>query len=242
MIPDKRAVLLALGLVASAHLALPAIWGGGALAQQGGTEVTCANASARVIGATAREADSACAAAAKAVAHFAACGLAPRRPVVVTVVPPDAVICEENIYGRFDLKDQSIRVVSSKGCPRTEPAASPYATLSRAELFSSSVVHEVAHDLLWQSLAGRPVSQGAQEYVAHAVEIGALAPETRARFLAGQPTTEVHNLLAFGTNMLTMAPDKFAVLAWAHYSQPRNGCNMLRGIVTGEVHFPVPNE
>ncbi len=212
------------------------------VALSGAVTVAAAGAACRAVavdvtGATAQERDIICTAAGKATGLLRQCGLEARERLSVAVTRRADGSCDEMAFGTFHLTDNTIRIASAADCAHV-PASSPYAALGPAGLYESIVVHEVAHAVFWQALAGRQVSQTAHEYVAYAIQLQAMDAAARDQLMAMQRPGVTSDLTAFNDKLLGMAPDAYAALAFRHFTSPGHGCAILKGIVSGTFVFP----
>ncbi len=203
---------------------------------------SCTEVRVDVSAATPAEQRLICAGASKAIKLLARCGVQLHRRVDIIVVGSGDVQFDGHVYAYFDQQEKIIRLVRVADLSRIIPPDSHYVVLTLDELYESIAVHEVSHAVFHQNLQKYRVPLTAHEYVAFAIQIQGMNPDARARLLQFEPRRWARDLSQFSEVLLMMARNHFAALAYDHFMQPGNGCNILQGIIAGKVQFPEYSE
>lgn len=175
----------------------------------------------------------ACAAATRATAAFADCGL-PLLPKVHLDVLEPGFLPAPNCLAEIDC----VTMVAKIAHPETlaDKGAAVLRGVSDPELvFDSLVFHELAHAVVATTRGEVPVSRPGQEYISYVFQYLSMPDPDRARILAIAGTEAPDTLDQFNSFVLAMAPEKFAAKAWLHFSAPENGCEFVRRILDRDV-------
>ncbi|NKX45752.1 DUF6639 family protein [Roseicyclus persicicus] len=198
-------------------------------------DIACPGAAVTIRGAAPEIAARLCDSAGTAIAGLTACGLSQRRPITVEVVPvvyhPFA-IC----LAAFDCDYDRVRLVLRDDYAGLVAEDDPYALLPPDRLVAALLSHELAHALVWQTAEGRAVPLVDHEYIAAAMELEGMAPETRQTVLDATGLTGADE---GRVNIRTyrLEPRRFAANAWLHFREDGNGCALIAGLVAGTRSF-----
>lgn len=154
-------------------------------------------------------------------ATFAECGLQPVGPVtvqVVDVVDPQTPNCA----ARFNCDTGTLSVLSPRALSRVAEFDTPFATIPADALFDSLLWHELVHALL-NANTSETVSRVSQEYLAYAVQIGALPEALRETFLADTPV-ERPATASINMMVLRFVPAYFAAASWEYFIRQDDIC------------------
>jgi hypothetical protein len=179
-----------------------------------------------------------CDAAFRAEQRLARCGIKPRRPYFVELVPDVRNAVGNCIFGQFRAGEKDVAKVASPSATAALVAAiaddDPQSVLKRipaAEFHNSLLVHEITHAIVHQNLSVPPCHAG-HEYIAAVIQLDTMSDRSRRIYLdvfAGNSdyTTEMFNDI-----VLAMDPSRYAAAAYRHFQKPENGCPFLRRLLT----------
>jgi hypothetical protein len=102
--------------------------------------------------------------------------------------------------------------------------------------FDSLLVHELSHAYFEQT-AGAESSRLAHEYLAYALQLDALPAAQRDLILAEADIDRPVVLSDFNEALLGFAPQRYAALAWLHFSAQPNPRVTVRGLLDGTLNF-----
>ncbi|MFD1344611.1 DUF6639 family protein [Litorisediminicola beolgyonensis] len=139
--------------------------------------------------------------------------------------------------GLFHCGEALIEVLTPEQLAEKRSKTNLFAEIPLAEYFRSVVLHEVVHAAYDGTDCPYDDCPATAEYLAYALQIGALSPEHRAPFEAGGGAEAQVPRDAINAMVLFMAPDRFAMRAWQHYSQREDPCGYLQGIFSGVTVF-----
>ena len=200
---------------------------------------SCGSDSIRISGATAQEAELACAGIADAIGFFAARGFATDIAIDVSV-DEDAVTVDDGglafpVLGRFHPDDDRIimtSLASQRAMAQDRPAfRMPFA----AAQFREVVAHETAHALAERNFSHADPSRLVHEYIAYIVQMATMAPTRRAAILGNYATGPFETVLEINPMVYGIAPDVFAVKAWLYFVEQPDGAAYLRRIMAEDL-------
>lgn len=231
-----RALAFVLGLwspVLGASAEPPAGALEGALQQE-----QCQGLLVNVVAASAQERRIACHAARQAVDLVERCGIALRRSLYVHVQADVRHPFGGQIFGYFETKQEKV-IVTRLANVASLVQGTPYAGLPQADFYTSLIVHEVIHGIMYQNLKRPVTSQAAYEYPAYALQIESLSPDVRAQFLSSFDQEGIRRASLFSDSILSFDPFFFAARAYHHFNASGKGCAHLGALLEGEVNFIV---
>lgn len=196
----------------------------------------CRQASITVSAKSAEEHDLACSASVEAIRSLGSCGILPRRPIEVRIMEEVRHPLKGAMFGMFDMWRQTVLVTQEVNVPDLVKGT-PYEDLPQRDFYLSLIVHEVVHAVFHQNLKREAWTQAAYEYPAYALQIAALPQPVREQFLKSIPQRAEAKELVFNDTILAFDPFFFAAQAYEHFSAAADGCNHLRALLEGEVHF-----
>lgn len=157
-----------------------------------------------------------CAAARMALDYLAPLGLMPRSMLRVRVADQPFEAPLNHLPGYYDPQTERIEVLSQR-LILDSPAARILGLPAAPDLYRSLVIHEITHAVAL-SHGGVQPRRVAHEYIAFAVQLAAL-PETQRREIIGRAGVDgFENLDALSEAYLLIAPNRFAVKAYLHFS------------------------
>lgn len=164
------------------------------------------------------------------------CGLTQSRVLTVEVVagltkPFDTCLAH------FDCRSDRIRIVDPASYPDLLIKDTVYSRLPEDVLLRALLTHEMAHALTFQASGDREMDIVDLEYIAAAMELELMEPKWRDVLIEAAPVSLPPKEGLIDVWIYGMAPRKFAVNAWRHFSLPTNGCGLIRLMVEGEASF-----
>ncbi|UWQ22008.1 DUF6639 family protein [Jannaschia sp. W003] len=196
----------------------------------------CAEAPASVHG---TNAPAVCSAAARAQRLMGRCGVPPvDRPIRIDVV--DAM--ESDCLGRYHCGEDRIELLAPDAMHDAVTPDGIFAPMTPSTLFESVVVHEFVH----AAMEGHPCPFDAcpatQEYAAYTLQILSMPAGDRERI-----TKRVEDMfdapiedMELNPFVAMMAPDRFALKAWAHLLAREEGCAFVGAAVSGRATLDAP--
>ncbi|MGP6085738.1 DUF6639 family protein [Antarctobacter jejuensis] len=165
---------------------------------------------------------------------LSACGLRLSRSVTVEAVPemaPDVAHC----LGAYRCEQERIEVLDPDVLKTNTLAVELYGGLSGADLFAGILTHELTHAAIEHTIGDREITHSGHEYIAYAMQIAGMQASHRATFFAGRDMPTQVDIGYFNPFILMAAPEKFAALAYVHFSHPENGCGFIASVLSGEI-------
>jgi hypothetical protein len=197
----------------------------------------CAGLSVDVTGGLPVERSVACEAAGDALTMLARCDVSLHRLLHIEIVDVVRSPFGTQLFGRFDRATDTV-FLSSSADVADFAQNSAYASLSPADFYRSSIVHEVVHGAMYQNQRREPSTRAAQEYPAYALQIASLPTDARETFLraaAKGSWDDEHFYL--NDVILGFDPAYFAANAYRHFVKSRDGCEGLAALLSRDVDF-----
>lgn len=193
----------------------------------------CSPLAATVVATVRSEARAACEAIARAADFLAGQGAPLRSPIELHLVDALPEAEASATRGGVYLHEERRAYVLRRGA--WKPQTAPFGLPMTAALHDSVVVHEAAHAIAAQHFRLDAPDVVAHEYLAYVAQLASLAPALRERILeAFAPRPPIAHT-RFNVFVLGMNPDRFAALAWLHWSQKGNGAAFVDSVLAGEV-------
>lgn len=198
--------------------------------------IACPNPAIRVDAPDGETADLVCESSEKALQNLAACHLPQRTPVLISVVDQVRHPLGNDCVAFADCTTQVIQVTAPDFIPRTVEDGDVFTRIPAREMFASLIAHELTHLLIHQSHPD-DVNEMDHEYMAYAMQIQSLAPQSRRIFLDQTAGTDPQDTSRINAFFMSANPSLFASHVWAHFSAPGNGCDHFKRILDGEASF-----
>lgn len=199
----------------------------------GAEPLICSDGLVSVEAPTPALAERTCGAAELATTTLGACGIALGGPLRIDVREK---LSEPDCLGLYHCGEAFIEVLT--------PAAldialgdGPFTGVDRARFWDSVVVHEIAHAVYDKVPCPYASCLGTSEYFAYTAQIRALPAKDRQVFEAATGVEGKVSGARLSAMLATMAPDRFAGLAWAHLSQRPDTCDYLQLVARGTIFF-----
>ena len=195
----------------------------------------CSEFDIQVIAPDAELVDRTCAAALRAKSFLQGCHLVQSRPLVIRVRRDGP---HSGLLAHFSLRNDEIVLPTPRFLVDILAKDSGYRAIPSEHLFNSFVVHEMAHAFFGRTRCGLETCRAGHEYIAYALQLESLPEEQRTLFLAEFPSRGNVEIGIFNDFYHDLMPERFAVDAWRHFSQPGFGCSFINDILLGQVTFP----
>jgi hypothetical protein len=206
-----------------------ALWGALTVGAAG-SDVECAGTGVWVRAAEARDARTACEAAADAVRFLRTHGLDASERVELYLTDqlpqaanPGALGCYRHPERRAYVR--TFRAFLDEGRYLGLPAD--------RILYRGLIAHEVGHAIAARNFAVPVPTLAAQEYVAHVTMFSTLPESYRRRAIERFPGGGYADELTFNNVVYAMDPEHFGVQAYRHYASPGKGPAFLREVLLG---------
>ena len=202
----------------------------------------CADIAVSVQSASSADAQRVCTAAKISADVLSTCGLSLRRLIDVEVTDKVYLLSGESKWGEFLSGASRVRVLSSAMHQELARSAFDKTKVPLEEHYSSIVAHEIAHAIFYDHTVGLDLPQTAHEYVAYILQMKAFSVETLKHILDREQRIYTSNLFVFSHFLMFADPDRYGVIAYIHFTHPDNGCEFLKNVMLGKVHFPPPSD
>ncbi len=178
-----------------------------------------------------------CSAAAQALRFLDAYGLHANRPIVIHTV--DHALHSEGhpVYGSYDARTDRVEVMSWDSIVRGIRSPSVYDEPLEDELYGSVIAHEVAHAVMQHNSGASPLTATAQEYLAHATQLGVLSEALRSRIIARANVGAWESGDVVSDAYMAMAPTRFAVKCYLHLAAHPDPRAFVRKLLTAKWRY-----
>lgn len=174
-----------------------------------------------------------CAAADHALETLASCAV-PSPPPVVVAPRTDMM---EGCVATYHCGEARIEVLEPAALGEARNPDGPFFDISNDDLFASLVVHELAHAAFGTLPCPFASCRTTAEYLAYSMQILSLSATNRALFEAGIDLKTKVDFSEISEFLYFVAPDRFAIKAWAHLNQRPDPCRYIGQIVAGQIRF-----
>lgn len=179
-----------------------------------------------------------CQIAARAKSYLERCNIVQPVPVEIAIVENADDAKMTGYLGHYSPQEEKILLLPADDMKAAMADDNAFRMLPDDHLFASIVVHEMAHAFIVPTECGMRICRPAHEYISYAMQIDSLPEDSRDSLLSAFPATPDRDLSYFSMFLLEIAPERFAVEAWRHFSQPGNGCEFIESILTEDTQFP----
>jgi hypothetical protein len=135
--------------------------------------------------------------------------------------------------GVYDASRRRIDLLTSAAARRLCRLQSPFGLPMDAPLYTSFVVHEVAHAIADQNFAIRPVSQVVHEYIAYAAQLTMLPAAQRSEILQRYTVAAFDNIDDMSSTYHALDPSAFGVKVYRHYQALPDKGAFIRELLSG---------
>ena len=177
-------------------------------------------------------ASSVCATVERTSKFLGKCGLSVATPVHVSV-SDELPLVGKGCLGLFECEQQQIWLRTPAGMAEVRHEIGNFNGLDDQVVFESIVAHEWAHAAFEQTACQSALCVDNHEYVANVAQMWSLPESLRDQLVAEFPVkapVDTHRLNAF---VAALAPDRFAAIAWQHFSEEGNGCDFVADLIEG---------
>ena len=195
----------------------------------------CPNADVKVYAEIKEEIPFVCNAVKSTFSFLAKAGLSIQVPIEVYIVEDLMELPFSNhYYGMYDKRSKRVTVLSYNSCRECYKSSNFCGLRFCRKLYSSFVVHEIAHAVADANLNTKTRSTATQEYIAYTTQLSLLPDEIRQSIL-----TKINNEGFDHESEITglfylLNPLVFAVKAYRHFLRPENGKIFYNKLITGE--------
>ena len=179
-----------------------------------------------------------CTAATHAINQLKACGVELKRPLSIKIAEDAGRDGGAGAYGCYQKGTERIQLLPFEQCAERLRRDKERSGLDAADYFRSVVVHEVVHAVLAQQTQFGELSTIVHEYLAYALQIDSMQPESREAMLRpvrlpkGTAPQPPHEILLF------MSPATFGAQAYFHFKSQPSTCTALDDMLTGRLVLP----
>jgi hypothetical protein len=197
--------------------------------------VFCDGVDVSVIASNAEDARLTCAAAARARALFETCNVPTiTRPLTIEVIE-DTDAIDAGCFGLYHCGQDRIEVLAPATMADKRQKDGFLATLPGDRFFQSIVAHELTHAAIEDAPCPFTACLIGNEYVAYVMQIMSWTQEQRRRLAAHAGLDRQISRDELNPALYFLAPERFAVKAWMHFTQRDDPCGFLGQVVDGTV-------
>ena len=170
-----------------------------------------------------------------ATRQLAACNMPLERDISLRIVDRT----KGDWFGLYRCGEDAIEVLAPAAIALRRHEAAAFAFLPLDSYFASLIVHEMSHAAYDAVPCPYPSCAATSEYLAYAMQIASLSEAERRAFERAAITPDPVPRDRVNAITLMIAPDRFARLAWAHYSARPDSCAFVAEIMRGTAPFDV---
>jgi hypothetical protein len=182
--------------------------------------------------------DAVCDAAVTAVATLAQCGIRDGKGLRVVIHEGSVSLWELPVFGAFEIASRTLHITHIAEAETLMKGHTALRELDRSTFYKSIIVHEMAHAIVHDWLAGRPTNILVAEYAAFAAQFVAMPADMRENLLAHYPASASVTLDDFRLIVLILDPFSYGAMTYQHFSHLADGCRWLKELLEGSVGLP----
>ena len=203
-----------------------------AAADQLGQAVDCPAIEVQVTAESPQDRALVCEGAMQARAFFRMHGIAMQHPIRIRL---HRSVIENHVFhiGVYDASQRRIDLLTPAAARHRCRLQSPFGLPMDEPLYTSFVVHEVAHAIADQNFAIRPVSQVAQEYIAYAAQLTMLPAAQRCEILQRYTVAAFDDIGEMSSTYHALDPSAFGVKVFRHYQSLTDKGAFIRELLSG---------
>jgi len=173
-----------------------------------------------------------CDASGKAIVFLARYQLHPKRVIMIQMIETSIDDHGYLAYGSYDRQSDRIQLMSLPSILQGSPPPEMYDQPFDEEHYYGAIAHEIAH-AVFQHNTGTikdQLTSAAQEYLAHATQLGVLSPARRTRIIQASNVGPWEAGDSISVTYMGLRPTGFAVKSYLHLTQmqdPQPFINLL---------------
>jgi len=140
-------------------------------------------------------------------------------------------------FAFFHSPSNQIEITDFDAFKKLIQPASAYYKLPSRDLYESLIAHEVAHAITSPLIRDSDCPSVAHEYIAAVIQVSSMSDGSRQVLLNAFPRSTPVVLEMFNEFSFYSSPQWFVANAYRHFNQTDKGCELLLGILNGEVQF-----
>lgn len=144
-----------------------------------------------------------------------------------------------NCFGFYECDSNRIWLRSPDSVANVIGESALYLGFEPKVVFDSIVAHEVAHAAFAHTACADAACLANHEYVAYVIQMWSLPPSVRNEIVARFGQYEPVEPMRLNAMIAVMAPEKFAALAWQHFSEAHHGCDFVQDLATGRTSLAI---
>lgn len=181
-----------------------------------------------------------CTVATAAAERLAACHI-PQRDALKLHIVDRIIHADISLLGIYRPGDRALEVTSPAHLATVIDPGHIYSLIPVLELFDSLIYHELTHALLDQRSAGQIQRYANHEYMAYSIQMEALSPASRQMIIGAAGGASQISSEQLNSFIALAEPITFAAWSWQHFSEPQNGCDFFKQLITGTTSLELPN-
>jgi hypothetical protein len=176
-----------------------------------------------------------CRAAGQVQQFFGRLGIDPGAAIRVQLAeqPPDQ---ELRHIGRYTFLDRQITLLSYASTRQHVAPDMLFGSPMDEALYTSVVVHELAHAIADQHFRQRPAPRVVQEYIAYAAQLSTIDPALREAILGRFNRRGFSDICDMSTTYYGLDPSGFGTCVFRHFRQLENPGVFVRKLLDGEIY------
>ena len=140
-------------------------------------------------------------------------------------------------FAFFHSPSNQIEITDFDAFKKLIQPGSAYYKLPSRDLYESLIAHEVTHAITSPLIRDSDCTSVAHEYIAAVIQVSSMSDGSRQILLNAFPRSTPVVLEMFNELSFYSSPQWFVANAYRHFNQTDKGCELLLGIINGEVQF-----
>ena len=178
-----------------------------------------------------------CQAAQDATELLRQCGIEPSKSINISIQEKLVHPSGFPAFAFFHSPSNQIEITDFDAIKKLIQPASAYYKLPSRDLYESLIAHEVTHAITSPLIRDSDCPSVAHEYIAAVIQVSSMSDGSRQILLNAFPRSTPVVLEMFNEFSFYSSPQWFVANAYRHFNQTDKGCELLLGIINGEVQF-----
>lgn len=175
-----------------------------------------------------------CSAAEKAIAFFHAHDIKIQRPIRIRL-HQDELRNDANHIGLYNISNGSIDIVTLDHAMNHCAEKPPFGVQMNATLYTSFIIHEVAHAIADQNINRMTATRIVQEYLAYVTQFATMDANARSNILQQYRVAPFERVEDMSLTYYQLNPNAFGVKAFLHYQTLDDSSGFIEDLLSGAI-------
>jgi hypothetical protein len=154
-------------------------------------------------------------------------------PDILVVVYDELPGVSSRCVGKYECDENRISIRSPEHLDSARDPTSAFFNVDQVAFFKSVLVHELAHAAFEHTACQSARCPNNHEYVAYVMQMQALPAAARQTIIDNYRVSSPVDPQLLNSFVAALAPDRFAAIAWQHFTEADHGCDFVGDLISG---------